>query len=65
MPVHPTGEAEDLAQLFNRRLAGGPEMHVRFLPCHVYTIYEPRYGNKDGFMEILVEEELEGHFTKW
>lgn len=62
------GEAEELAQDFNRTLRAGPEMQVHFLSCHVYTIYAPQYaeqGSRDGYMDILVEEELEGRFTKW
>ncbi|GFR40057.1 hypothetical protein Agub_g595 [Astrephomene gubernaculifera] len=60
------GEAEELAQLFNRRLAGGPAWQVHFLPCAVYTILDWRYSiSKRGVLDILVEEELEGKFTKW
>ncbi|GIL85914.1 hypothetical protein Vretimale_8980 [Volvox reticuliferus] len=60
------GEAEELAQLFNRRLRGGPEWQLHFLPCFVYTIKDGgRYSGRRGVLEILVEEELEGKFTKW
>ncbi|KXZ55302.1 hypothetical protein GPECTOR_3g437 [Gonium pectorale] len=57
------GEAEELAQLFNRRLHGGPEWQIRFLPCYVFMLLDSRYPTGQG--EILVEEELEGVFTKW
>ncbi|KXZ45262.1 hypothetical protein GPECTOR_56g358 [Gonium pectorale] len=57
------GEAEELAQLFNRRLRGGSECQVRFLPCYVFTLRDPRYPTGKG--EIVVEEELEGVYTKW
>ncbi|KXZ55301.1 hypothetical protein GPECTOR_3g436 [Gonium pectorale] len=57
------GEAEELAQLFNRRLRGGPDWQIRFLPCYVFTLLDKRYPTGKG--DILVEEELEGVFTKW
>ncbi len=50
-----------MAQLFNERLAGGPQVQLRFLPCHVYTIAHPVHGS----MEVLAEEELDGTYTKW
>ncbi|GIL64651.1 hypothetical protein Vafri_18557 [Volvox africanus] len=60
------GEAEELAKLFNRRLGAGPEWQLHFLPCFVYTIKDGgRYSGRRGTLEILVEEELEGKFTKW
>lgn len=64
------GEAEELAQLFNRRLQGDPACQIRFLPCFVYTICEAggrfTHGSaRPGVGEILVEEELEGKYTKW
>ncbi|GLC46882.1 hypothetical protein PLESTB_000663900 [Pleodorina starrii] len=59
------GEAEELAQLFNRRLAGGPDWQVHFLPCFVYTIRDGMRYSKSGVLDILVEQELEGKFTKW
>ena len=60
------GEAEELAQLFNRRLQGGPSWNVAFLPCWVYSMIDERYayGNR-GEVDVLVEHELEGQFTKW
>eukprot|EP00798_Chlamydomonas_sp_ICE-L_P022996 gene22996-30184_t len=58
------GEAEQLAVMFNRRLAGGKEWQLHFLPCFLYTVRDPRYGNY-GLVDILVEQELEGKFTKW
>ncbi|KXZ55304.1 hypothetical protein GPECTOR_3g439 [Gonium pectorale] len=54
-------EAEDFAQLFNRRLGRGPEWQVRFLPCFVYALLDRNHRQ----FEVLVEEELEGQFTKW
>jgi hypothetical protein len=40
---------------------------VHFLQCHVYKLLDPRYAKSydDGLVEILVEQELEGKFTKW
>ena len=55
------GEAEKLAQRFNRRLKGGPEWRVRFLPRFVYSVVD----SARGVVNILVEEELEGKSTKW
>ncbi len=70
--AHPTpgachaGEAEQLAQNFNRRLCMGPAWQVRFLPCYVFGIIEPVLSSRpDGLVEVLVEEELEGRFQKW
>ncbi|PNH12301.1 Eukaryotic elongation factor 2 kinase [Tetrabaena socialis] len=57
------GEAEELAQLFNRRLQLGPEWQVHFLSCCVYTIKVHKYDR--GMTDLLVEQELEGKFTKW
>ncbi|KXZ55303.1 hypothetical protein GPECTOR_3g438 [Gonium pectorale] len=54
-------EADEFAQEFNRRLKGGPKWQVRFLPCYIYVL---RDGSHRQF-EVLVEEELEGQFTKW
>ncbi|KAG2448501.1 hypothetical protein HYH02_006392 [Chlamydomonas schloesseri] len=60
------GEAAELAALFNRRLGLGPAWQVHFLPCYVYKIVDDRYSYAEGGqLEILVEEELEGKFTKW
>ncbi|PNW88703.1 hypothetical protein CHLRE_01g040950v5 [Chlamydomonas reinhardtii] len=60
------GEAAELASLFNRRLRGGPAWQVHFLPCYVYKIADGYYSyGSGGVMEVLVEEELEGKFTKW
>ncbi|KAG2501020.1 hypothetical protein HYH03_000840 [Edaphochlamys debaryana] len=60
------GEAEELAQLFNRRLQGLPEWQVRFLPCYVYTIVDQYLSAAaSGVLDVLVEEELEGQFVKW
>ncbi|PNW84737.1 hypothetical protein CHLRE_03g156650v5 [Chlamydomonas reinhardtii] len=60
------GEAAELAALFNRRLARGPAWQVHFLPCYVYKIIDGYYAySKGGQLEILVEQELEGRFTKW
>ncbi|PNH00366.1 Eukaryotic elongation factor 2 kinase [Tetrabaena socialis] len=56
------GEAEELAQLFNRRLQLGPEWQVHFLSCCVYTIKVHKYDR--GMTDLLVEQELEGKFTK-
>jgi hypothetical protein len=63
--THCAGEAEDLAQLFNRRLCGGPEWHVHFLPCSVFTVVDPRFVGRRGEVDVLVEHEMEGRFTKW
>ncbi|KAG2455009.1 hypothetical protein HYH02_000834 [Chlamydomonas schloesseri] len=60
------GEAAELAALFNRRLGLGPAWQVTFLSCYVYKIIDGYYAySKGGQLEILVEEELEGKFTKW
>jgi hypothetical protein len=66
-PCRPPGEAEELAQLFNARLAAGrPAWLIRFLPCHVYTLVDPRYSHqRNGLVDVLVEEELEGRYSKW
>lgn len=67
MPINHSvnaGEAEELAVLFNRRLAGPPAWQLHFLPCFLYRLYDTRLW-EGGFGEILVEQELEGKFTKW
>eukprot|EP00798_Chlamydomonas_sp_ICE-L_P022991 gene22991-30179_t len=59
------GEAEELAVMFNRRLALGKEWQLHFLECFVYTVRDYRYQFNSGLMDVLVEQELEGKFTKW
>eukprot|EP00798_Chlamydomonas_sp_ICE-L_P013595 gene13595-19468_t len=59
------GEAEELAVMFNRRLALGKEWQLHFLACFVYTVRDYRYQLNRGRMDVLVEQELEGKFTKW
>ncbi|KAG2448498.1 hypothetical protein HYH02_006389 [Chlamydomonas schloesseri] len=60
------GEAAELAALFNRRLGLGPAWQVHFLPCYVYRVLDGYYAySAGGQLEILVEQELEGKFTKW
>jgi len=60
------GEAERLALMFNRRIAGHPlarALSIHFLPCVVYEIKERNYPG--GIAWMLAEPELEGVFTKW
>eukprot|EP00798_Chlamydomonas_sp_ICE-L_P022993 gene22993-30181_t len=59
------GEAEELAVMFNRRLALGKEWQLHFLACFVYTVRDYRFEQNSGRIDVLVEQELEGKFTKW
>ncbi len=56
-------EAQVLATLFTRRVAGPPAWAVGFVECVVYHVRDARYPG--GSVRVLAEPELEGRFTKW
>jgi hypothetical protein len=59
------GEAADLARLFNEQLLGDPwGWRVNFLTCWLYRVWDPT-SKETPIVEFLVEEELEGKYTKW
>jgi len=59
-------EADEMARLFNRRVAGGNQVcddfFVAFVQPFVYTVVDANYGGRVSF---LVEPELVGRFIKW
>jgi hypothetical protein len=53
-----------LAQKFNLCFPSAPaSWRIRFLPCWLYSVWDFRYSSDP--VEFLVEEELEGQYTKW
>ena len=56
-------EAAELARAFNRRVQGPPELQLVFVETDIYKCNDWSYPNGEAW--VLVEEELEGRFTKW
>ena len=57
-------DALKLAVQFNMHMpVPRPEWNVSFLPTHIYQCFDVNY--KFGEAWVLVEQELEGKFTKW
>eukprot|EP00961_Rhodomonas_salina_P249974 3378715-Rhodomonas_salina.3 len=57
------GQAQVLADLFNRRTQRRPELSISFLECCVFEVRDDRWPN--GVARILAEMELEGRWMKW
>ena len=60
-------DAAGLALAFNKTLPQHrpSEWNVSFLKTFIYGCIEPNHQYKDDRAWVLVEEELEGRFTKW
>jgi len=57
------GEAEALAQLFNRRLNLGPAFSISFVQCYLWQTPDLRKASGVGLCKV--EQELTGKFRKW
>ncbi|KAJ1495216.1 kinase-like domain-containing protein [Baffinella frigidus] len=57
------GQAQALADNFNRRVRGGPNLQINFLSCCVYTVKDDRWPG--GEAQFLAEPFLEGEFIKF
>jgi hypothetical protein len=57
------GQAQVMAQAFNRRVRGGAHLQLNFVQCFVYTVRDPRWPG--GEAQFLAEHYLEGKFIKF
>ena len=55
--------AEKFAKVFNSMLRGPDEWQIHFVPCVVYKVKDDNYAAGNSY--ALVEQHLEGRFTKW
>jgi hypothetical protein len=56
-------EAQALAKQFNDRAGGPPSWNMYFVKCYMYSLND--WGYQGSKTWILVEQELEGRYTKW
>lgn len=57
------GQAQVMAEAFNRRVRGGAHLQLNFVQCFVYTVRDSRWPG--GEAQFLAEHYLEGKFIKF